>query len=287
MQIDMTARTATLTVHAPVDLGGHDLQTILDQGAAWWPLAMARDLNDAILFLRTNCPEAGTWLIKTRGSPDHVIACDRAMLEHVDHWFVRKTTGYLRKTLARLEICSRSIFAIVDEGSCFVGTLFETALAADRIYQMSSPDTPASGPVVVLSGMNFGQLPMVTGQSRLARRFCDNEALLAPLRGCVGEKLCAEKALDLGLVTVAPDELDWSDEIRLAIEERTAMSPDALIGLEANLRFNGRENLVTRIFGRLSAWQNWIFQRPSAVGERGALKAYGTGQSPQFDLERV
>lgn len=285
--IDRQRRTATLTLRGPDVPGPVDPADILAAGATWWPLAFSRDLDDALLYLRTSRPDAWTWVIETRGNPDAVLAMDAAMISHRDHWFVREVMGHLRRTLQRLEVSTRSIFALVDEDACFVGTLFETALAADRIYQLHLPETPASEPALVLSAMNFGPLPMITGQSRLERRFCDDARQLESLQMRIGEALHAEDAFALGLVTAIPDDLDWADEVRLAIEERAAMSPDALTGLEANLRFNGRENLATRIFGRLSAWQNWIFQRPGAVGERGALKVYGTGQRPQFDPDRV
>ncbi|MGD8421792.1 MAG: benzoyl-CoA-dihydrodiol lyase, partial [Gammaproteobacteria bacterium] len=207
--------------------------------------------------------------------------------EHAGHWFVRETTGLLRRALARLDVTSRSLFALIDEGSCFAGTFLELALACDRSYQLALPDDPDAAPKIVVGETNFGLYPMVTGESRLERRFYGGQEALDAIRDCALTPLDADAAFDLGLVTSNPDDLDWDDEVRIAIEERVAMSPDALTGMEANLRFNGRENMLTRIFGRLTAWQNWIFQRPNAVGESGALKVYGTGEKSHFDWDRV
>jgi benzoyl-CoA-dihydrodiol lyase len=203
------------------------------------------------------------------------------------HWLVRETIGLLRRTLARIDVSSRSLFALIDESSCFAGTLAELAFAADRTYMLALPDAPETAPYLQLSAMNFGPLPMITGQSRLARRFYDNDTEIAAARASIGQALDADAAMALGLVTSNPDDIDWADEIRMALEERASMSPDALTGLEANLRFNGKENMATRVFGRLSAWQNWIFNRPNAVGELGALKVYGSGNKAKFDFERV
>jgi benzoyl-CoA-dihydrodiol lyase len=216
-----------------------------------------------------------------------VLAVDDALLAHHSHWFVRETIGMLRRTFARLDVSSRSLFALIEPGSCFAGMLAELAFAADRTYMLALPDDAARAPRLQLDDLNFGMLPLVDGQSRLARRFYGHEAELAAPRGSIGDALDADQALKLGLVTAAPDDIDWDDEIRIALEERAAMSPDALTGLEANLRFAGPENMATRIFGRLTAWQNWIFQRPNAVGEKGALKVYGTGEKSAFDLKRV
>jgi benzoyl-CoA-dihydrodiol lyase len=200
---------------------------------------------------------------------------------------VRETIGLLRRTLARIDVSSRSLFALIDEASCFAGTLAELAFAADRSYMLALPDAPETAPQLQLSAMNFGVLPMITGQSRLARRFYDNDAEIAVVHATLGKALDADAAMALGLITSNPDDIDWADEIRMALEERASMSPDALTGLEANLRFNGKENMTTRVFGRLSAWQNWIFIRPNAVGELGALKVYGSGNKAKFDFERV
>jgi len=216
-----------------------------------------------------------------------VLAVDATLDQHKNHGFVRETIGALRRTLARLDVSARSLFALIEPGSCFAGTLAELAFAADRAYMLALPDDEARAPRLTLSEMNFGALPLVTDQSRLARRFYEESPPLDAARAALGKSLFADEALALGLVTAAPDDIDWDDEIRIAIEERASMSPDALTGLEANLRFAGKENMATRIFGRLTAWQNWIFQRPNAVGEMGALKVYGKGEKAQFDLNRV
>jgi benzoyl-CoA-dihydrodiol lyase len=284
VQIDASARTATLTVKAPDSLQPTSLEQILAQGAQWWPVAAARELDDAILSLRTNHLDVGTWLLKTTGDLHEMLAMDGVLLQHAQHWFVREVIGLWRRTLARLEVTSRTLFALIDQDSCFVGTLFEVALAADRIYMLSTqgPD----GPKVALSELNFGTYPNVAQVSRITARFYQEPDAIARVRRSVGRSLETAEALCLGLVTAAPDELDWSDEVRLALEERTSLSPDALIGLEANLRFGPGETLQTRVFGRLSAWQNWIFVRPNAVGETGALKVFGTGIKARFNWDR-
>ncbi|MEO0317445.1 MAG: hypothetical protein RL404_1122 [Pseudomonadota bacterium] len=285
--IDRAARNATLTVKAPSSMQPTDIAGIEAAGVNWWPLQMARELDDAILHLRTNEIEIGTWLLKTAGDAQAVLACDQAMEANQSHWLVRETIGLIRRTFGRIDVSSRSLFALIDEGSCFAGTLAELAFAADRSYMLALPDTPEKAPALTLSAMNFGLLPMVTGQSRLARRFYEDEAQIAAAKAQVGQPLDADAALALGLVTSNPDDIDWADEIRMALEERASMSPDALTGMEANLRFNGKENMATRVFGRLSAWQNWIFNRPNAVGELGALKVYGSGNKSKFDFDRV
>ncbi len=290
--VDRSARTATITVSGPTQLQPTDPDTIYAAGASWWPLAMARELDDAILMLRTNQPDIGLWILKTRGDADAVLAVDATLRSHDTDWLVRETVGLLRRTLARLDVSSRTLFAIIDEGSCFVGTLLELALAADRSYMLLlHDDDPAShdikAPRIALSEMNFGAYPMVNQLSRLVTRFCGDSGPVEVARGIIGNKLPASVALGLGLVTVTPDDLDWADEVRIAIEERVSLSPDALTGMEANLRFTGAETMETRIFGRLSAWQNWIFNRPNAVGEQGALKVFGTGSKAKFNWERV
>ena len=287
VQIDRARRTATLTVKAPQGAQPADIAGIEAAGAAWWPLAMGRQLDDAILNLRTNELDIGTWLLKTEGDAQAVLASDAILLAHQDHWLVRETIGALRRTFARLDVSSRSLFALIETGSAFAGTLAELALAADRTYMLALPDAPEQAPTLTLNAFNFGLLPMVNDQSRLQRRFYEEAGPLEAVRAAAGRPLDADSALALGLVTAAPDDIDWADEIRIAIEERAAMSPDALTGLEANLRFASRENMNTRIFGRLTAWQNWIFNRPNAVGEKGALKVYGTGQKAGFDQTRV
>jgi benzoyl-CoA-dihydrodiol lyase len=281
VEVDVAAddRVATVTVLGPNgEMAPSDFAASIAAGALWWPLAMARELDDALLMLRANEPEIGTLVLKTSGEPDAVLACDEVMLGNRDHWFVRETIGLLRRTLQRFEVSSRSLFAVIDQGSCFAGSLFELALAADRSYMA------AEGPRVALSPLNFRHLEMVNGRTRLATRFNETAAALEQHADAL---LDAASALDLGLVTFAPDELDWEDEIRLALEERASLSPDALTGMEANLRFAGDETVATKIYGRLSAWQNWIFSRPNAVGEHGALKRYGTGARPRFDRERI
>jgi benzoyl-CoA-dihydrodiol lyase len=285
--IDRNARAATFTVHAPAQEQLTDIAAIEAAAARWWPLQMARELDDALLSMRTNELDIGTWLFKTAGDPAAVLEIDRTLARHADHWLVRETIGMLRRTLARLDVSSRTLFALVDSGSCFAGTLLELALAADRTYMLRLPDAPDDEPRLALSPMNFGAYPMVSGQSRLGRRFYDSAAELDAARAEIGNALAPDDAERLGLVTLTPDDIDWDDEIRIALEARASMSPDALTGLEANLRFGGAETMETRIFGRLSAWQNWIFIRPNAVGEKGALKVYGKGDKAQFDLNRV
>ncbi len=285
--IDRSKRTATLTVKAPTGAQPADMAGIEALGAAWWPLQMTRELDDAILNLRTNQLDIGTWLLKTEGDAAAVLAADALLLAHQDHWLAREVLGLMRRTFARLDVSSRSLFALVEEGSCFAGSLAELAFCADRAYMLALPDSPDTAPRITLGEMNLGHLPMVNGQSRLQRRFYEETEPMEAVRRAVGQPLDADAALALGLVTSAPDDIDWADEVRIAIEERAAMSPDALTGLEANLRFAQKENMLTRIFGRLTAWQNWIFIRPNAVGEKGALKVYGKGDKAAFDFNRV
>ena len=285
--IDRARRTATFVVKAPTGPQPTDLAGIQVAGAGWYPLALARELEDAILSMRTNELDIGIWILKTAGDPAAVLAMDATLLAHRNHWLVRETIGLLRRTLSRLDVSSRSLFALIEPGSCFAGTFLELALACDRSYQLALPQEPGRAPAITVSEANFGLYPMATGQSRLGRRFYDEHAPLEAVRAAIGKPLDAAGALALGLVTHGPDDLDWTDEIRIAVEERVAMSPDALTGMEANLRFNGPENMFTRVFGRLTAWQNWIFQRPNAVGEKGALKVYGKGDKAAFDWNRV
>ena len=285
VQLNRAARTATITVRAPEPVDKQTVDKSLVAGANWWPLQMARELDDTILSLRTNELEIGLWVMKTAGNADAVLAMDRFILSHQDNWFVREVLGMMRRTFARLEVTSRSVYAIAEPGTCFAGSLLELALAADRVYMR---DTEGESPATVtLSEMNFGPLPMVNHLSRLAARFYEDAAQIESLRSLIGRRLSAREALEAGLVTAAPDDLDWDDEIRQAMESRAAQSPDALTGLEANLRFGAGETPETRVFGRLSAWQNWIFIRPNAVGPNGALKVYGTGAPVKFDWEKV
>jgi benzoyl-CoA-dihydrodiol lyase len=283
---DRAARTATITVRAPEQPAG-----IRDPGpdgdrVSWWPLQMSRELDDAILSLRTNELELGLWLFKTTGDAQAVVDVDRFVVDHQDDWFVREVLGMMRRTFARLDVSSRSMFAIVTPGSCFAGTLLELALASDRVYMLQTEEGEPSASLT-LSPMNFGALPMVSDQSRLAARFYGDTAIIDGLREEIGVAFSPAEAASLGLVTDAPDALDWDDELRQAMESRVALSPDALTGMEANLRFPLPETQATRVFGRLSAWQNWIFIRPNATGDKGALKVYGSGAQPKFDWERV
>jgi benzoyl-CoA-dihydrodiol lyase len=262
VDVTIDGRVVTITVKGP------------KQADESWPLAMARELDDAILHLRTNVREGGIWVLKTRGEIENVLSTDRLLHENKDHWLVRETIGFIRRTFARLDVSSRSMYAVIDRGSCFAGTLFELALAADRSYMLLAED----GPRIALSAMNFGPYATLNGTPRIEGRAGDTPP---------DTLFDAEEAIDRGLVTFAPDELDWDDELRLAIEERASLSPDALTGMEASLRFGGNETVATKIFGRLSAWQNWIFIRPNAVGEQGALKLFGSGTKPKFSWERV
>ena len=287
VEIDRAKRTATWTVKAPTGEQPSDIAGIEALGADWFPLVLARELEDAILMMRTNELDIGVWLIKTEGDAAAVLAMDDVLLANQHHWLVRETIGLLRRTLSRLDLSSRSLFALIEPGSCFVGTYLELALACDRSYHLALPDDEDKAPKITVADTNFGLYPMVTDQSRLGRRFYDEQPALEAVRAKAGQPLDADAAFAIGLVTANPDDIDWTDEVRIAIEERVSMSPDALTGMEANLRFNGPENMFTRIFGRLTAWQNWIFQRPNAVGEKGALKVYGKGEKSQFDWNRV
>jgi len=287
--IDANARIATLTVSAPAAATEvpRDLAGILAQGADWWPLAMARELDDAILMLRTNQLEVGTWVLKTSGDSAAMQAVDSTLLAHGEHWLVRETINFLRRSLRRIDVTSRSLIALIDRDSCFTGTLFELALAADRSYMLAQSNASDGTPQVALTGMNFGPLGMNNELTRLQTHFSQEPAPVEAVLAALGQALSAEQALALGLITVAPDDLDWEEEIRIVLEERTSLSPDALTGMEASLRFAGAETMDTRIFGRLTAWQNWIFNRPNAVGEKGALKLYGKGAKAAFNWERV
>ncbi len=287
VEIDRAGRTASFTVKAPTGEQPTDLAGIESAGASWYPLALGRELEDAILLMRTNELDIGVWLIRTEGDSAAVLAMDAVLLAHQNHWLVRETIGLLRRTFSRLDVSSRSLFALIESGSCFAGSLLELALVCDRSYQLALPDDADKAPTITVGEINFACYPMVTGQSRLQRRFYDEQTAMDAVRKQLGLPLDADAAFALGLVTRNPDDIDWADETRIAIEERVAMNPDALTGMEANLRFNGPENMVTRVFGRLTAWQNWIFQRPNAVGEKGALKLYGKGEKALFDWTRV
>jgi benzoyl-CoA-dihydrodiol lyase len=271
VKIDEEARTASLTVKGPGAVK-------LERSADWYPLRLARELDRAILDLRHNHLDVGLWLLKTEGRIDSVLEMDEALERNKADWFVRETIGYLRRTLSRLDVSSRSMFAVIEPGSCFAGTLMELALAADRSYMLDAEN----GPRLALSEMNFGAYPMANGLARLATRFGGDSPSLEK-----NKAFDAKAAAGLGLVTSAPDDIDWEDEVRIAVEERSSLSPDALTGMEASLRFAGPETMLTRVFGRLTAWQNWIFIRPNAIGEQGALKVYGSGAKPKFNWERV
>jgi benzoyl-CoA-dihydrodiol lyase len=284
VHLDARTRQATITVKAPQAAQPQDAAGIVAAGAKWWPLQMARELDDAILMLRTNQRELGTWILKTAGDANPVLAVDATLARHQGHWFVRETVGLLRRTLARLDVSSRTLIALIEPGSCFAGTLLELALAADRSYML---DSGVGGPRLALSALNFGTYPRVDELSRVEARFYCQAEPVAAVRAAAGRELAPVEALELGLITAAPDELDWADEIRMMLEERASMSPDALTAMEANLRFGVTETMQTRVFARLSAWQNWIFIRPNAVGETGALKVFGTGNKAMFNWERV
>ncbi|MEN9842252.1 MAG: hypothetical protein RLZZ612_81 [Pseudomonadota bacterium] len=287
VNIDRAKRTATWTVKAPTGPQPSTIAEIEAAGSQWTTLVLARELEDAILQMRTNELDIGTWLIKTEGDAAAVLAMDATLLAHQHHWFVRETIGLWRRTLSRFDVSSRSLFALIEQGSCFAGTFLELALACDRSYHLALPDDEAAAPKITVNETNFGLYPMATDESRLARRFYNEAPAMDAVRAAIGQPLDADAAFTLGLVTSNPDDIDWADETRIAIEERVAMSPDALTGMEANLRFNGVETMATRVFGRLTAWQNWIFQRPNAVGDKGALKVYGKGDKAAFDWNRV
>ncbi|HEV2784373.1 MAG TPA: 2,3-epoxybenzoyl-CoA dihydrolase [Actinophytocola sp.] len=279
-ELDRAAGTVTITVRAPDEVSGG-----LDQGAEFWPLAMTRELDDLILRLRTNEIELGTWVIKTAGDAEVVLGYERMLLE--SHWLANEIVHYYKRTLKRLDVTSRSLIALIEPGSCFAGMLAELAFACDRQYMLDDQET-AEPATLRLTEANFGMLPMGNGTSRLESRFYRDGAHLELLAGKeVGRPLSPAEALELGLVTDAPDDIDWDDEIRIVLEGRAALSPDACTGMEANHRFVGPETTETKIFGRLAAWQNWIFMRPNASGEDGALRRYGTGRKPVFDRRRV
>ena len=287
--IDRKGRTATLTVKAPDGPAPAGIEAIHAAGAEFWPLAVARQLDDAILHLRANEPELGTWILRSEGDGDLVAGADAQLAEHGGDWLVREIVLFLKRVFKRLDVTSRSLIALIEPGSCFTGTLLELALAADRSYMLDGALEGDNRPPATLrpTSMNFGPYPMPNGLTRLATRFLDAPDRVQAIEAKTGEDIDALEAWGLGLVTFAPDDLDWADEIRIAIEERASFSPDALTGMEASLRFAGPETIETKIFGRLSAWQNWIFQRPNAVGEDGALRLFGTGKQAKFDAGRV
>ena len=277
-------RTATVTIKAPEDAGPSEASAIRDAGAAWWPMAAFRELDDAILRLRFNAMEAGTWIFRTEGDLETVLAIDATLESLKEDWFVGQVRHHIKRVLKRLQCSARSIFALIEPGSCFGGTLLEIALSADRTYMLDDPD---GGVKIAVSPLNGGAYPMANGLTRLQTRFLSTPEQVDSVLSQGGEALETPDADDLGLITDAPDDLDWEDTVRIAIEERASLSPDALTGMEANLRFAGPETMETKIFGRLSAWQNWIFIRPNAVGPTGALTLYGHPQRPNFDWNRT
>jgi benzoyl-CoA-dihydrodiol lyase len=289
VEIDRGLGVANFTIRGPEDAPPADAAGVRKQGVAFWPLALARELDDAIFYLRLNEGEVGTWVFRTSGDNAKVAAYDDLLEAAKDDWLVREIRLFLKRTLKRVDVSSRSLIALVEPGSCFTGTLLELVLIADRSYMldgaMEGSNLPA--PAVRLTAMNFGPYPMSNGLTRLETRLLGEPDLVAKAKDSIGEDMEADGADALGLVTFIPDDIDWEDEVRLAIEERASFSPDGLIGLEANLRFAGPETMETKIFGRLSAWQNWIFQRPNAAGPEGALKLYGTGKRNQYDRKRV
>jgi benzoyl-CoA-dihydrodiol lyase len=303
-RLDRGAGAVDITVVGPDAAAPASVAGVHKLGAASWPLAMTRELDDLILDLRTNEPELGTWVLRTAGDPDLVLGWDDLLHGSADDWLANEIVHYYKRTLKRLDVTSRSLIALVEPGSCFAGSLLELALATDRSFMLSgvfeeerSTDNPAapdrSGPagpvpaVVIVGNANLGALPMGNGLSRLESRYYGDADRLAAVTARAGDALAAEEAAELGLVTFAPDDIDWADEVRVALEERASFSPDALTGLEANYRFTGPETMETKIFGRLTAWQNWIFNRPNAAGPDGALRRYGTGQRADFDRKRV
>jgi benzoyl-CoA-dihydrodiol lyase len=295
--IDVDRAVAEITVTAPSAEAPASMDGVYRQGAAFWSLAVARELDDLILDLRTNETEIGTWVFKTAGDAARVLAHDDLLLANYERdWLAREIVLYWKRTLKRLDVTSRSLIALIEPGSCFAGSLLELALAADRSYMLSgvfedavSPDPgrDADPAALTVGPANLGPLPMGNGLTRLQTRFLGDPEALAAVEKAAGEPLEAEQAEKLGLVTFAPDDIDWEEEVRIAVEERASFSPDALTGLEANYRFAGPETVETKIFGRLTAWQNWIFYRPNASGPDGALRAYGTGKRADFDRKRV
>jgi benzoyl-CoA-dihydrodiol lyase len=288
-EIDRVARTACIKISGPRDDVPATIDAMVAQGAAFWPLRLTRELDDLILHLRLNDPEIGVLLFKSEGDPERVLAYDSFLAMHEDHWLVREITLYWKRLMKRIDLTSRSLVALIEPGSCFAGLLAEIPFACDRCYILSGQFEGDNRPPATLrlGQANFGRYPMSNGLGRLETRFLGEPQSLERARGVLGESLDAERSEALGLVTFAYDDIDWEDELRIFLEERASFSADAMVGLEANLRFAGPETMETKIFGRLSAWQNWIFQRPSAAGERGALRSYGTGKRGEYSLERV
>jgi benzoyl-CoA-dihydrodiol lyase len=290
-KLDRAQGVAEITVRGPDHDAPLSIDAVHEQGPGFWTLAMTRELDDLILDLRTNELELGSWVLRTEGDAQRVLAHDQLLLDHHDDWLASEIAGYLKRTLKRLDVTSRSLIALIEPGSCFAGSLLELALAADRSFQLAGVfeeiDPDADPATITVGPMNLGPLPMSNGLTRLQTRYLGDEPGLAAVEKRAGEALEAEDAEQAGLVTFAPDDIDWDEEVRIAVEERASFSPDALTGLEANYRFPGPETLETKIFGRLTAWQNWIFYRPNASGPDGALRRFGTGQRADFDRKRV
>jgi benzoyl-CoA-dihydrodiol lyase len=289
VRIDRKLRVATITIKGPEKPIDTDLASIKQSAGSFWALLMARELDDVILHLRANENDIGTWLFKTHGDVRQIADIDQALVTFADDWFIREVRLYLKRVLKRLDVTSRSLIAAIEPGSCFVGTLLEIALACDQVFMLDGeyegePSPPAK---IALTEMNFGPYPMVNGITRITSRFLNDPEKISALHTQIGNSLDAQVAEQAGLVTFTPDDIDWDDEIRLTIESRASFSPDALTGMEANLRFGGPETMESKIFSRLSAWQNWIFQRPNAVGDNGALVLYGTGSRPDYNKQRV
>ena len=289
VDLDRENALAEITILAPSEAPPSTLEGIHELGDAFWHLALARELDDLILHLRTNEPEISTWGFKATGSADFIEAGDKLLLEHADDWLIKEITLFLKRTLKRLDVSSRSLLSFIEPGSCFTGTILEIVLSSDRSYMLDGSFEGSNVPPAKLriTGMNLGPLPMCNGLTRIETRHLNDEQAVKLIESAKGRDLEAEEADELGLITFIPDDIDWEDEVRLAIEERASYSTDALTGMEASLRFVGPETLETKIFGRLSAWQNWIFQRPNAVGEEGALNLFGTGKQANFDKKRV
>jgi benzoyl-CoA-dihydrodiol lyase len=289
--LDRDRGAVEITVRGPAGDPPADIDAVHEQGAEYWTLAMTRELDDLILDLRTNETELGTWVFRTEGDAARVLAHDQLLYDNAGDWFVNEIVHYLKRTLKRLDVTSRSLVALIEPGSCFAGSLLELALAADRSFHLAGVfedvDPDAAPAAITVGALNLGPLPMGNGLTRLQTRFLGDDSGLAEIEKRAGEPIEADDAAELGLVTFAPDDIDWDEEVRIAIEERASFSPDALTGMEANYRFAGPETLETKIFGRLSAWQNWIFYRPNASGPDGALRKFGTGQRADFDRNRV
>jgi len=290
-ELDRARGVVEITISGPDTEAPSDIAAVHDQGAEFWTLAVTRELDDLILDLRTNELELGTWALRTRGDAERVLGHDRLLVEHGDDWLANEIIGYLKRTLKRLDVTSRSLIALIEPGSCFAGSLLELSLAADRSFQLSGVfadvDPDAEPAAIVVGAMNLGPLPMSNGLPRLRTRFLGDADAHPAVERAAGRSLRAEDAEELGLVTFVPDDIDWDEEVRIAVEERASFNPDALTGMEANYRFAGPETLETKIFGRLTAWQNWIFNRPNASGPDGALRKFGSGQRADFDRKRV